>query len=221
MDSNINKYITIDHMREPETHLLILCVGCWVDERPAPGNLYNGASNKCQARPLICLRMHETLANGIRHEHLEGCPQKTWEQTLETNCNFRTFSWSICENSILKSAGNYSAPIWNCNFSICLWDNPKTLISMMSGLLNMSPSPKANITYLLRHQDTLKIQEKPSAIFRTHVVINIKNSEITAFINFRKDGRRKVLPTSLIKPWKSWTWDQYLPGSMKWKFGKS
>ena len=39
-----------------------------------------------------------------------------------------------------KALGNYSGPIWSNNFSICLWENLKLLISMISGILDV-PGP--------------------------------------------------------------------------------
>ena len=54
----------------------------------------------------------------------------------------------------LKAPGNYSAPFWSTRLSICSWENPKALISMLSGFLNVSPGPKTNYVYLWRRQDT-------------------------------------------------------------------
>ena len=59
----------------------------------------------------------------------------------------------------LKAPGNYSGSIWTDNFSFCLWQNLKIIISMVSRLSNASPSPKTNIIYLWRHQDTWTDQE--------------------------------------------------------------
>ena len=39
----------------------------------------------------------------------------------------------------LKAPGNYSATY---NLSLCLWESPQLLISMISGFLDVSPSPK-------------------------------------------------------------------------------
>ena len=64
----------------------------------------------------------------------------------------------------LKSPGNYSGPFWSYNFSICLWDNPQIFISMIlvGTCVNLFPSPKTNLIYLLRNQDTLtKIKRNP------------------------------------------------------------
>ena len=44
----------------------------------------------------------------------------------------------------LKAPGDYYASIWSDNFSMCLWENLKFLISMISGLVDMSPSPNTN-----------------------------------------------------------------------------
>ena len=42
----------------------------------------------------------------------------------------------------LRAPGNYSAPFWSNRCFICLLENPKTIISMISGLLNVSSAPK-------------------------------------------------------------------------------
>ena len=48
------------------------------------------------------------------------------------------YVWIIC----LKAPGNYSASTWYHKISICLWEKLNLLISMISGFLNASPSPK-------------------------------------------------------------------------------
>ena len=40
----------------------------------------------------------------------------------------------------LKALGNYFAAIWFNRFSICSWENTKTLISMISGFSDVSPA---------------------------------------------------------------------------------
>ena len=66
----------------------------------------------------------------------------------------------------LKAPGNYFASIWINNFSICLWENPKTLMSMISGFPDVSPSPKTNYVYLWRHKDTKKtFKSAPGTFF--------------------------------------------------------
>ena len=58
------------------------------------------------------------------------------------------------EKICLKAPGNYSAPIWSYKCSICLWEKPETLMSMISGFSNVSPGAKTNYFHLWRHQDT-------------------------------------------------------------------
>ena len=66
----------------------------------------------------------------------------------------------------LKAPGNYSASIWTYNFLNCLWENPKTLISMISGFSDVSLTPKTNYLYLLRHQDTSNNPRNPKSLLK-------------------------------------------------------
>ena len=54
---------------------------------------------------------------------------------------------------------------------------------------------------------------------KNSMFINLKMSETQLFINFVKDGHRKMMKIHLMKSWESWTWDQYLSTDMKWKNG--
>ena len=60
----------------------------------------------------------------------------------------------------LKALGNCSASILTYNFSISSWENPKTLISMIPGLWDVSPSSETNHFHLWRHQDTKQNEER-------------------------------------------------------------
>ena len=65
--------------------------------------------------------------------------------------HFRSFSGHfygiLIEIVCLKAQGNYSAPIWSYNFAICLWETPKTFISIYLGLFDVSLAPKTNCFY--------------------------------------------------------------------------
>ena len=50
-------------------------------------------------------------------------------------------------------------------------------------------------------------------IFVNHIFGNPRNAHIG------KDGHRTNPTIRLKSSLKSWIWDQYLPGHMKWKFG--
>ena len=54
---------------------------------------------------------------------------------------------SFVEKIGLRAPGNYSGPFLSYNFSICLCENPKILISMSSGFGDMSPAPQTNYFY--------------------------------------------------------------------------
>ena len=96
----------------------------------------------------------------------------------------------------LKAPGNYSGSFWSYNFSICLWESPKTLISMISGLLDVSLSPNTNIIYLLRPRDTSRNLRKYQIIFKHVVVGKFEIVEIQMFENYGKDGRQQI-PTNV------------------------
>ena len=63
------------------------------------------------------------------------------------------FSGKFMEIISSKALGNYSASIRSYNFSNCLPENPKTLISMISGFFDVSFLPQTNYVYLWRHQN--------------------------------------------------------------------
>ena len=75
------------------------------------------------------------------------------------------------------------------NFSICSWDNPETLISTISGLLDVSPSPKTNSFYFWRHKDTSTNQAQTRNISET----------CDYYIKFRNFGNPKVC--HFLKRW--------------------
>ena len=69
----------------------------------------------------------------------------------------------------LKAPGNYSASVWYNNCSICLWENAKTLISMISGFWDVSLGNKTNY-FLFVFGDTRtpkQIKNKPGACLET------------------------------------------------------
>ena len=68
----------------------------------------------------------------------------------------------------------------------CLWESLKLIISMISGLLNVSPSPRTNCVYLLRHQDTLKKSRTFSYMFGEYYLYNFRNLGNTCFVSKRR-----------------------------------
>ena len=61
--------------------------------------------------------------------------------------------WEICNNRF-KSFLELICFEWYNKILICLGERLKLFISMISRLLNSSPSPKTNYFYLWRHRDT-------------------------------------------------------------------
>ena len=73
---------------------------------------------------------------------------------------------------------NYSASLWIRNFSIRLWEHPNPLIFMISGFLDVTMTPKTNIIYLLRHQDSSNNQRTSPNHFHIYYFGNLNISEI-------------------------------------------
>ena len=61
----------------------------------------------------------------------------------------------------LKAPENYSASIWFNIFSVCLWRNPQTLISMILGFWDPPPSPNANYVIFRDTKIPHENQENP------------------------------------------------------------
>ena len=79
---------------------------------------------------------------------------------------------------------------------------------MISGLLNVSQSPKTNIIHLWRAQDALNNpRNNPNTFSKVIIFIDLKLLGIQCFEKLGKDERRTILEFHL--------WDQYLPENMK------
>ena len=87
----------------------------------------------------------------------------------------------------------------------------KPIIFMISGFSDVSTTPKTNIIYFLRHQDTQINPRYTPIMFKNSIYGNINTLEI--------ENCRTILKIRLTKCWTSWIWDQYLPENMKWNFG--
>ena len=96
------------------------------------------------------------------------------------------FYGTYMENIWTKAPSNYSGSFWSYNFSICLWENTQTLISMISGLLDVSLSPKTNYVYLRRPQDTSNNLINNLNLFDNHNFVNLRLPE-SMFCQFGKD----------------------------------
>ena len=69
----------------------------------------------------------------------------------------------------------------------------KPIISMISAFLDVSLSPKTNIVYLLRHQDTQKNPRKFKNMFGKYYLWKSHVLEIANFGNVGKDGHRNIM----------------------------
>ena len=73
----------------------------------------------------------------------------------------------------LKTPGNYSVSTWINNFSICLCENPKPLISMISGFPSPPFPPQTCCSYFLKHQDTSNKSRRIPRTFKNIIFPNI------------------------------------------------
>ena len=106
------------------------------------------------------------------------------------------------EKIYLKAPGSYPGPFWSYNFSICLSENPKAFISMMSGLFDVSLSFKTNIIYLWRPQDTWTNQKDPNTDLTNILFLKSQNLGTSRHL-FRTNGHRTITTIHLITSWKS------------------
>ena len=86
-------------------------------------------------------------------------------------------------------------------------------IFMFSDLVGLTMTPQTNYIWFWGHQLCQKVQAIPNHFWK----ISCWKSQHAWFLNFGKDGGRKIPTISLIF-WKYWIWDQQLPEIMKWNF---
>ena len=93
------------------------------------------------------------------------------------------FYGKLIEKICFKAPGNYSASFWSYDFSICLWENPETLISMISGFSDVSPAPKTSYCIFGDLRTPQENQEISSEHFKNNVFFFtiIKMSEMLTF----------------------------------------
>ena len=92
----------------------------------------------------------------------------------------------------LKAPGNYSASFWSYHFSICLWENLKLLISMISALWDVSRAPKTNYFSLWRHHDTETKSRKIPVTFYKQILLRISTCwTFKSLTMFEKAGTGK------------------------------
>ena len=123
---------------------------------------------------------------------------------------YSIFMVKIC----LKAPGNCPGPFWSYKFTVGLWENQ----TMISGLLNVSPSPKTNYCYF-RHP---MIPQTNQGFFFSgnDLFAHFRIWEIPMIWKCWKRRAPKVLTFRRINSWTFWIWDPYLPESMQWAFAK-
>ena len=90
----------------------------------------------------------------------------------------------------LKALGNYSDSIWSYNFSMRFWERQKTLISMVSGFLDVPPAPKTNY-FSLETPGYLKKIKNPPGKNRNSCVLQISKNNTVFLSNLEKTGADK------------------------------
>ena len=107
-----------------------------------------------------------------------------------------------------------------CLFDLIIWESSNSFLWDRD--LGTCPlSPKTNIIYLWRPQDTSNHLRKNNSFLEHVIVGNIKISGIHKFECFGKEVHHEKSRDACNKLLKSWMWDQYIPTNMQWQFGKS
>ena len=83
---------------------------------------------------------------------------------------------------------------------------------------DVSLSPKTNLIYFWRHQDTSNSQGKNKSSKKHYSLSNLKIYEIHEFESFGKDGHRNTMKSHLQISLESRMWDHFFPERMKWTF---
>ena len=85
----------------------------------------------------------------------EGFFQQNVGKHMETIMSmFGPFMVQMYLNITFNGFIIFSASDWYTKVPIPLFERPETLMFMISWFLNPSPSPKTNMIYVWRHQDT-------------------------------------------------------------------
>ena len=120
---------------------------------------------------------------------------------------FLFFDGNFMERIGLKAPYN-SASFWSYSSSICLWERPSLLISMISGFLNVSLSPKAIHFYLWRPHDSSRNLRTIQDHFDRYYVWKFQILRNPTVWNCWKNEHRQIPSFHLVNPWRSHTWDQ-------------
>ena len=80
-------------------------------------------------------------------------------QIIGTNSGFRSaifgsIVWKCYGKNMLKSSVIFTGSFGIHNVSICLWENPETLVSMISGFGTFLQAPKPIMFHLWKHTET-------------------------------------------------------------------
>ena len=101
------------------------------------------------------------------------------------------FYGKIMEKICLKAPQYYSASIWICNFSICLWKRPKTHYFMMSGFSNVAFFSRQIIFIFGDPRLRQIINGHPKSFLKDIIFIHLKIWEINILKYVGKGGVSK------------------------------
>ena len=115
---------------------------------------------------------------------------------------FRHF-WAFCMVNIMKRIAQKLRRIILLHLGLvtfrCHYGRTrKPLMFMIWGFLNVSTTPKTNIIYLWRHQNTLNNSRKNTESILENLCGKVKISELQLFELFGKDGDRTI-PTIFLR----------------------
>ena len=129
------------------------------------------------------------------------------------------FSNGVMERLGLKAPWNYSVPFWSYNFSICLWENQKTFISMISDFWMWPGLPKPIIFVI---GDT-RIPTKSQEAGTSSNIVFLQISKFWKFLFCRFGKRRAPTNREYLSFESLKVLDMrsiYLSKDMKWQFSE-
>ena len=98
-------------------------------------------------------------------------------------------------------------------FNLHFPKSEKSSFSWFSDLVEIFMTPRNPYSWRWPATVRQKIREKTQIIFRNIILGDLRISSIG---NLGKDKRQKMLESRLIRSWKSWMRDQYLPKIRNW-----
>ena len=105
--------------------------------------------------------------------------------------DFGFFISGILRRDDPDTSKEYSAEFWADNFSICLWENPQVIISIISAFLDVSLGSKTNIIYFWDPMMPQQIQAQRLAILSENIFLNLRILEVQKFEKIEMAGAER------------------------------